>query len=106
MSRAEYMREYRAKKKAEAPSVQPYAMLQPSGDVTTDQLADDLFEAMAVVAALTDEVARLKRELASRPSVETATVQPLDRDTATAIHVNSRSFAEFRPAPKPVRKGK
>ena len=71
MSRAAYMREYRARKKP----------------------VSGLDEARERIAVLEAEVARLKRELAARPSI---TVTPFEYGAAAGY--NTRPFT---PVPKP-----
>jgi len=77
MSRAAYMRDYRAKRKTPAP-------------VSGLDFAVDLARAEDRIRELEAEVARLKRELAARP------MAPTER----GLPIGARPH-EFRPVPKP-----
>ena len=78
--RADYMREYRARTK----KVEKFD--EWNGVATYSR--EDTFR--AEITRLTEEVARLKRELAARPD--------------TKLRLVRDSFTEFRPVPKPGRK--
>lgn len=91
MSRAAYMREYRANRKKTIGLIVQVA----------DEDADEALRLRAENDRLTGEVARLKRQLAARPSFDSASLDPAFRVIRDPIRDPMR---EFHPAPKPGQK--
>jgi len=99
---AEYMRSYRARKKFVSTGPRPITgMIRPTEGEPIEfsgSASEVITQLSNEIMALREEVARLKRELATRPL--TLTVQrsvPVLRQPDE----QRNPFAEFHPAPKP-----
>ena len=93
MSRAAYMREYRARKRV-GPQLEALAeTFEASGKIA--RAADPVAELARQLAEAHEEIRRLKRELAARPSPFRARLG----------NVGS-SIPEYRPVPKPSQRRK